>query len=161
QRIGAGKLTAEHYLLVPKRLASSGEVWVDVSAVLGSMEYNSHAPRVRRMPLAELTAALQSTGTSAQLGASLGYHRAYIRKLRGRLARGVLTEQSPRPIRLRLHAGRVKFSAEKGSGMPQRLRLDADLAWLLGFYCAEGSIGQHGGRPNSCTLVFSCGHHEQ
>jgi pyruvate-formate lyase-activating enzyme/intein/homing endonuclease len=161
ERVEAGKLTPDHYLVVPKRHAAAGEVRIDVAAVLASVECKAHAPRQKRVPLAELTAALQSTGTSAQLGATLGYHRAYVRTLRGRLARGVLPTESPRPIRLRSRAGRVKFSAERGSGIPQNLELSPELCWLLGLYCAEGSIGQHPKRPNSYQLVFSCGHHEQ
>jgi len=161
ERIEAGKLSPDHYLVVSKRTAARCEVRIDVSAVLASIEWSAHAPRARRVPLTELTAALQSTGTSAQLGASLGYHRAYVRTLGSRLARGLLADESPRPVQLRLHEGRVKFSAEKGPGLPLHLELNPDLAWLLGFYCAEGSIGQNRKRPNSCSLVFSCGHHEQ
>ncbi len=161
QRIEAGRLTADYYLVVPKRQAAASDVRIDAAAVLGSVECTTHAPRSRRIHLADSTAALQSTGTSAELGAALGYHHAYVRTLRGRLARGMLTSESPRTIQVRAHSGRVKFSAERGAGVPQYLCLSRDLAWLLGFYCAEGSIGQHPARPNACHLVFSCGHHEQ
>jgi pyruvate formate lyase activating enzyme len=161
ERIEAGKLTPDHYLVVPKRQAAAGDVRIDAAAVLASVECNAHAVRNRRFPFTDLTAALQSTGTFAELGAALGYHPAYVRTLRSRLARGILTSVSPRPIELHSHASRVKFSRERGSGVPQSLELDGDLAWLLGFYCAEGAIGQHTDRPNSYQLIFSCGHHEQ
>jgi pyruvate formate lyase activating enzyme len=161
ERIEAGKLSSDYYLVVPKRRAARSELRIDVSTVLASIESRAHAPRTRRIPLSELIAALQSTGTSAELGATLGYHRAYVRTLRSGLARGVLSDEAPRPVRLRLQNGRVRFSAEKGAGVPQLLALNPDLAWLLGFYCAEGSIGQNRSRPNSYVLVFSCGHHEQ
>lgn len=160
ERVEAGKLSPDHYLVVPKRQAAASSVRIDVAAVLARVECSAHAPRSRRLPLLDLTAALQSTGTSAELGMALGYHPAYVRTLRSRLARGGLKSESPRPIGLRSHAGRVKFSAERGQGVPQQLDLNPDLAWLLGLYCAEGSIGQHRNRPNSCQLVFSCGHHE-
>ena len=71
---------------------------------------------------------------------------------RSRLASGVLTSEAPRPIRLRSRAGRVKFSAERGCGVPQHLDLSPDLAWLLGFYCAEGSIARNRNRPNMLAL---------
>lgn len=160
ERIEAGKLSPDYYLVVPKRRAGQAGLVIDAALVLQGVECTAHAPRARRIPLVELTAALQGTGTSAELGASLGYHRAYVRTLRSRLARGALTSESPRPIRLQIEAGRVKFSGERGAGVPQQLDLNADLAWLLGFYCAEGSIGQNRRRPNSYQLVFSCGRHE-
>lgn len=160
ERLEAGKLSTDHYLVVPKRQAAASEVRLDVASILASVECKAHAPRNRRYTSIDLTAALQSTGTSAELGAALGYHPAYVRTLRSRLARGMLKSESERPIRLRLEAGRLKFSAERGLGVPQQLDLNPDLAWLLGFYCAEGSIGQNASRPNACQLIFSCGHHE-
>jgi pyruvate formate lyase activating enzyme len=108
----------------------------------------------------DLTVQLCATGTSAQLGDTLGYNPAYVRKLRGQVTRGVLAQELPRQILLRTEAGRVRFTQERGSGVPQSLELTPDLAWLLGFYCAEGSIGVHAQRPNARQLVFSCGHHE-
>jgi pyruvate formate lyase activating enzyme len=158
--IEAAKLSIDHYLIIPKRRAGTIGVRIDVADALGSLESAVHAVRVRRMPLPQLAVALQATGTSAELGVRLGYHPAYVRALRGRLARGVLTVELPREVRLQVNAGRVKFTLERNAGVPQYLDLTPDLAWLLGFYCAEGSIGQHPGRPNAYQLVFSCGHHE-
>jgi pyruvate formate lyase activating enzyme len=160
ERVEAGKLTPDHYLVVPKRTAAASAVRIDAAAVLADVECSAQVARARRFESVELTAALQSTGTSAKLGAALGYHPAHVRTLRS-LARGRLTAESPRPIDLHINAGRVTFSRERGLGVPQSLELDADLAWLLGFYCAEGSIAQNRARPNSYQLIFSCGHHEQ
>lgn len=160
ERVEAGKLSTDHFLVVPKRHAAANDVRLDVVSILANVECKAHAPRNRRFALADLTAALQSTGTSAELGAALGYHPAYVRTLRSRFARGILKCESERPVQLRVQAGRVKFFAERSLGVPQQLELNRDLAWLLGFYCAEGSIGQHLNRPNSYQLIFSCGRHE-
>jgi pyruvate formate lyase activating enzyme len=160
ERVEAGSLSPDYYLVVPKRKAAGRKVRIDVAGVLASVECKAHGARNRRLPFTDLTTALQSTGTSSELGAALGYHPAYVRTLRSRLVRGMLKSESERPIRLRLEAGRVKFSAERGPGVPQQLDLIPDLAWLLGFYCAEGSLGRNPSRPNAYTLVFSCGPHE-
>ena len=158
--IEAAKLSAEHYLIVPKRQAGSG-ARIDVAEVLGSLEYATHAARRRRIPLEQLSAGLRATGTSAELGETLGYHPAYVRTLRGRLARGMLMVERPRAVRLQVNTGRVKFLQERSAGVPEYLDLTPDLAWLLGLYCAEGSLGVHPDRPNSCLVVFSYGHHER
>ena len=157
--IEAAKLSMDHYLIIPKRQAGSG-VRIDVAQTLESLESAVHAARTRRIPLPQLSAALRASGTSAELGVTLGYHPAYVRTLRGRLARGILTVELPREIKLHVKGGRVKFLQERNAGVPQHLDLTPDLAWLLGFYCAEGSIGQHPSRPNAYQLVFSCGHPE-
>jgi len=157
--IEAAKLSTDHYLIIPKRQAGSG-IRIDVAETLENLESAVHAVRMRHIPLPQLSSALQATGTSAELGVRLEYHPAYVRTLRDRLARGILTVELPREVRLQVNAGRVKFLQERNAGVPQHLDLTPDLAWLLGFYCAEGSIGQHPSRPNAYQLVFSCGHHE-
>jgi pyruvate formate lyase activating enzyme len=160
QRLKAEKLTTEHYLVVPKRRFGAG-TRIDVKELLDGLRYGEHASRPRRVPTPQLQVALRTNATSAELGEMLGYHPAYLRTLRGRLARGALVVEEPRPIRTRVEAGRVRFLGERGGGLPVSLELTAEFAWLLGFYCAEGSLASHPGRPNSYQLVFSCGRHEQ
>ena len=157
--VEAGKLSADDYLVVPKRQPGHG-VQIDVVEVLGALECGFRSARTRRVTAEELMAEVRKTGTSAELGRALGYHPAYVRKLRGMLSRGLLSFEGSRGICIHIEAGRVKFRGERSAGVPEFLELGTDLAWLLGFYCAEGSIGQHPGRPNSFQLVFSCGHHE-
>jgi pyruvate formate lyase activating enzyme len=76
--IEAAKLSIDHYLIIPKRQAGSG-VRIDVAETLESLESAAHAVRPRRIPQPQLSAALQATGTSAELGVRLGYHPAYVR----------------------------------------------------------------------------------
>lgn len=160
QQLAAEGLTTEHYLVIPKRRPGTG-TRINVVEVLGSLERVAHAPRLRRIPRPQLVAVLRANGTSAELGAALGYHPAYLRKLRGQLARGALDVEQPRSVRISVAAGRVRFLGERGAGLPGFLELTTDFAWLLGFYCAEGFVTAHPGRPNSYHLGFSCGHHEQ
>jgi pyruvate formate lyase activating enzyme len=157
--IAAAELSTDHYLVIPKRRAGC-KMRIDVVGLLGGLGCRTHTARRGRVPLEHLSEVLRSTGTSAQLAERLGYHPAYVRLLRGRLARGVLRTERPHAVCLQVSDGRVKFSRERGPGVPENLQLTPDLAWLLGFYCAEGSIGEHPRRPNSYQLVFSCGHHE-
>lgn len=62
---------------------------------------------------------------------------------------------------LEIREGRVKWSRGKGSGIPSRLKLTPGIARLLGYYCAEGSVSWSAGRPNSGSVWFSFGRHEE
>src|SRR5205823_7133296 len=106
-------------------------------------------------PSGELVSGLAGEGNLGEPGEILGYHPAYVRTLRSRLARGMLMVERPRAVRLQVNAGRVKFLQERGAGVPEYLDLTPDLAWLLGLYCAEGSLGVHPDRPDSCVVVCS------
>jgi pyruvate formate lyase activating enzyme len=157
--VEAGTLASGDYLVIPKRRAGGGTVCIDVAEVLRGVERGKHSARLRRMPLEQLTAAL-ATGTSKQIGAAFGYHPAYVRTLRSRHARGLLTAEQPRDGGVLAIGGRVTFLPERSSGAPQYLDLTPNLAWLLGLYCAEGSISADRNHPISGVLVFSFGHHE-
>jgi pyruvate formate lyase activating enzyme len=150
RRVDAAKLSTDHYLVVPKRQAGTGIV-IDVAGTLETLVVASHEPRIRRVSFEQLSTALLPTGTSKELGERLGYPPV----------RGILPLERSHPVRPRLVAGRVKLLGERSAGVPQHLDLTAELAWLLGIYCAEGSIGVHPDRPNSRHLVFSFGHHEK
>src|SRR6185369_13697913 len=153
RKIPAGELTTEHYLVVPKRHASSAAIGISSHEWLG---------KPRRMPTEELAEMLVRDGTSAQPGAALGYHPAYVRKLRGQLARGALADtEQPREMSVIVEEGYLRFRGEKGRGVPTTLPLTSDLAWLLGIFCAEGCITRSPARPNSYKLSFCFGPHEQ
>src|SRR5207247_2400731 len=64
-------------------------------------------------------------------------------------------------VRLHLSRGRIRWSSERGRGIPARIRLTADLSRLLGYYCAEGSVNWHRRRANSGAVWFSFGAHEE
>jgi pyruvate formate lyase activating enzyme len=159
--IAAGDLTADHYLVVPKRSPGTGVV-IDVSALLGSLDNGVHRARQARVSGERLVTVLSGRATSAELAPMLGYHPAYMRKLRGQLASGTLVLERPsRPVRVEVDTVRVGFSGERGRGLPQLLELTPDLAWLLGFYCADGFVTAHPQRPNSYDLGFACGRAER
>ncbi len=162
RKMPAGELTTDHYLVVPKRQPSATAVTISATEWLSRLDVAPHAARPRRVATARLAELLRMDGTSGQLGAALGYHPAYVRKLRGELARGALAPAGDdREVTLTAHDGRVRFLGEKGDGVPHALPLTPDLAWLLGIFCAEGSITHHRDRPNSYHLSFCFGRHEQ
>ena len=66
-----------------------------------------------------------------------------------------------RTHRLEVRGGRVRWSSERGVGIPARLRLTPEVAELLGYYCAEGSVNWSRNRPNSGTVWFSLGSYEK
>jgi pyruvate formate lyase activating enzyme len=160
QQVPAEKLSKEHYLVVPKRWPGAA-ARISLREVLASLRCGAHAARTRRVASAYLTSVLRSPCTSAEVGRALGYHPAYVRKLRGQLARGVLGVPEDRTVRLQENEGRIRFLGEHGKGVPESLELTRDLAWLLGLYCAEGHVAAHSRRPNSYRVIFSFGHHEQ
>jgi len=78
-----------------------------------------------------------------------------------RLLRGLGPPAYRRGSRLEVIDGRIRWSSERGAGIPVRLRVTADLSRLLGYYCAEGSVSWHPKRANSGSVWFSLGAHEE
>ena len=66
-----------------------------------------------------------------------------------------------RAVHLDLSNGRIRWSSERGRGIPKRLPVTKGLARLLGYYCAEGSVSWHRKRANSGAVWFSFGAHEE
>ena len=162
RKIPAGELTRDHYLVVPKRRAATAAVTISSRQWLSRLEIAPHAARPRRIETERLAELLRMDGTSGEIGAALGYHPTYVRKLRSELARGALAPcDGPREVTLLAEGGRLRFLGEKGIGTPELLQLTEDLAWLLGIFCAEGTISSHPDRPNSAHLSFCFGEHEE
>jgi pyruvate formate lyase activating enzyme len=162
RKIPAEELTQDHFLVVPKRQPCTAELTISASDWLSRLDVARHAARPRRHATARLAELLRMDGTSTQLGAALGYHPTYVRKLRSELSRGALSgTEDAREVTLTEDDGRVRFLGEKGVGVPQSLALTPEFAWLLGVFCAEGAVTRHPDRPNSFHLSFCFGRHEQ
>jgi pyruvate formate lyase activating enzyme len=162
RKIPAGELTTDHFMVVPKRQPSTAEVVLSARDWLSRLAVAPHAPSPRRIETERLEGLLRMDGTSGEIGAALGYHPTYVRKLRSQPARGKLAHtEEEREATLSCEGGRVRFLGEKGIGVPESLTLSSDVAWLLGIFCAEGCITSHPARPNSFHLSFCFGQHEQ
>jgi putative pyruvate formate lyase activating enzyme len=159
-KVAAGDLTADHFLVVPKRVAADEAVLLDVPLILASQPVGAAQRRKRRVDSDRLVEVLLSEQRSKNIGEELGYHPAYVRTLRSRLARGRLAIPPTSPRTVQVEDDLVRFAGEHRPGIPASLKLDSSLAWLLGVFCAEGHVRVDSGRPNSARLVFSFGLHE-
>jgi uncharacterized Fe-S radical SAM superfamily protein PflX/intein/homing endonuclease len=156
-KVPAGSLTAEHYLVVPKRVAEVAASNLDVAGVLAEHESGPVHQPSRRIAAPQLVSALTAPRSSRQVGHELGYHPTYLRKLRAELRNGSLTDRPSAVRAVRAEDGLVRFSGEHQPGIPTELPLDEHLSWLLGLYCAEGHVNRYSRRPNSHRLVISLG----
>jgi pyruvate formate lyase activating enzyme len=160
QKLPASALTEHHFLAVPRHSAHGQAQTVAAAAILGTIEAHYRVPHRLQPEIVEhiLTASAASV-TSRELGAELGKHPSYIRHVRSKVQRGLWSER--RPATLSLDDGRVRFSKEHRPGVRAAIPLDTRFARLLGLYCAEGSVIKDAARPNSYSLVFALGLHEQ
>src|SRR5262249_21613683 len=85
--------------------------------------------------------------------AVLGKSASYVRHVRRKIAGG--RDQDTRSRGVLCEVGTVRFPHERRPGIAQTLPLTADLARLLGFYCAEGRVSTLKNRPNSHVLNCS------
>lgn len=160
EKLPASELTREHYLAMPRHFTAGATApTLDSAELLRQRQTQYKVPH--RLPQASvdyIVAASSQGRTSRELGLELGKHPSYIRHVRSKVGRGVWNDV--RISGLRVADGRVRFPKEHGPGIPQTIPLDQDLARLLGYYCAEGSVNKDRNRPNSYSLVFSFGPHE-
>jgi pyruvate formate lyase activating enzyme len=152
--IQAGRLTDRHFLAIPRRHAFSSPQIVDVASVLSAHRFTYRVPwglsLEEREKIAEATARGESSRT---IGVALGKSASYVRHVRSKLARGVATDcRAAGPL---VEGDTLRFPNEHRPGVPATPPLDTDLARLLGYYCAEGSVTSDKGRPNSHVLNFS------
>jgi AmmeMemoRadiSam system radical SAM enzyme len=155
----AQHLTDKHFLAIPRRYSFCPAQTIDVAQALSRHRFTYRVPwglsATSREGIAEATARGE---TSREIGARLGKDASYIRHVRSKLARGRAGEE--RTGGAFVEDGTVRFPNERRPGIPLSIPLDEDLARLLGFYCAEGSVCSNAARPNSHVLNFSFAHSE-
>ncbi len=158
--VAAGRLTAAHFLVVPRRHHFSENVTIDTGEILGTglglIRVRRHVPIETVNEIVRLTA---SGAPSAAIGTRLGLRADHVRHLRSRLAkRGEsVAAMQARPEILVVDGDRIRFGQERRPGIPSSLPFSRELAELLGYYCAEGGVSTNRHRPNSHTLVFAFG----
>jgi pyruvate formate lyase activating enzyme len=153
----ARHLTNNHLLAIPRRYSFSSTQTIDVAQALGQHRVTYRVPW--GLPAAareEIAVATARGETSREIGARLGNDASYIRHVRGKLARG--RARDARTGGALVEDDAVRFPNEHRPGIPLSLPLDEDLARLLGFYCAEGSVCGSKARPNGHVLNFSFAH---
>jgi pyruvate formate lyase activating enzyme len=155
----AQHLTTRHFLAIPRRYSFSPTQSVDVAQALSHHRFTYRVPwalsAASREEIAEATARGE---TSLEIGAWLGKDASYICHVRSKMARG--RAQDERTGGVLVEGDAARFPNEHRPGIPRLLPLDEELARLLGFYCAEGSVCGGKTRPNSHVLNFSFAHSE-
>jgi pyruvate formate lyase activating enzyme len=162
--IPAGKLTTAYFVAIPRRYEPLEPQEIDAPEMLrpflGAVRVGRHISVQAASEILQRTAA----GTSSKaIGLELGLRADHVRHIRSRVARrgGVAeTALEAAPEALVLDNGTVRFGQERRPGIPATLVMTAELAELLGLYCAEGCVVKAAGRPNSYGLTFAFGLHE-
>ncbi|MCD6522405.1 MAG: AmmeMemoRadiSam system radical SAM enzyme [Candidatus Diapherotrites archaeon] len=163
--VEARDLTKQHFLVVPRKRPTSTMPIIDARTILSKFETRSFQVKRKRLTsqILEKMINLKEEGkTSREIASCLGFHPTYIRKIFSILKHHGKERLLTRTFETSLVFGeRIRFKNEKGVGIPKEVKLDKDLAYLFGMYCAEGSVSRHPSRPNSLLLCFSFGKHEK
>jgi pyruvate formate lyase activating enzyme len=154
QPVQARQLTAKHYLAIPRRYGFSTPQVLDVAQELVHYRVTHRVPWGLSQQDREMIATATAHGeTSRQIGLALGKSGSYIRHVRSKIARGRANDDRTNgPV---IDESAVRFPKEHRPGIPLTISLDDDMARLLGYYCAEGSVVRSKSRPNSLVLNFS------
>ncbi|RPJ28529.1 MAG: radical SAM protein, partial [Chloroflexi bacterium] len=91
--------------------------------------------------------------SSNEIGGIFGKSGSYIRHLRRKIKNGWVHEtKTSYPY---IEDGYLRFPNERQPGIPLVTELGIEVAELLGYYCAEGSVVKDKTRPNSFKINFS------
>lgn len=152
--IPAGQLDKTHYLAIPRHYAFSSPQVIDSAALLSDKTITYRASwKLSTEARLFISAATEQGQTSRQIGSVLGVDPSYIRHVRVKLARGAANGIHTSGA---ISEGEtLRFPNEHRPGIPLNIPLDTQMAKLLGYYCAEGSIVHSKKRPNSLVLNFS------
>jgi len=132
---------------------------VDVRDVLSDYTSMFKTPHKLSSAAVERIMTASALGvTSRELGREHGKDASYIRHVRSKVRRGAWTESKVAALVVEGHT--VRFANERHPGIPLAIALDEEVARLLGYYCAEGSVQKGRNRPNSHSVVFTFGLHE-
>ena len=156
--IQADRLTQEHCLAVPKSYEFSETITLEVrqylEPLLGSWRVKRTIPAEALERILELT---EKGINSRLIGQQIGKPGSHVRHLRGKVRSGKwdLKNLSVRKAILIEEGASLRFSKEHSPGIPAKLEFNEEVAELLGFYCAEGSVSRSKDRVHSTSLDFS------
>jgi pyruvate formate lyase activating enzyme len=150
----AKDLTKDSYLAIPKTFKFSTPQVIDAERLLGSNQVTFRTPwslaSAEMQKIMDLTAEGKA---SREIGEMFGKSGSYIRHLRIKIRNGRTTDtKKSHPY---IENGYLRFPNERQPGIPLKLDFGVEVAELLGYYCAEGSIVSGKNRPNSFNINFS------
>jgi pyruvate formate lyase activating enzyme len=150
----ARDLTKAHYLAVPRSYAFSHDQVIDAGSLLGSHPITFQTPwKLSGTEMQEIMELSTGGKSSREIGEMFRKSGSYIRHLRSKIRNGqVDNSKTAYPYQKN---GYLRFPNERQRGIPLVTALTADVAELLGYYCAEGSIVSDKDRPNSFRINFS------
>lgn len=155
----AKDLTRKHYLAVPCSYKFSSPQVIDAGRLLGSHQVTFQTPwklsRDEMQAIMDLSAAGRS---SREIGEIFGKSGSYIRHLRVKIKSGRV--QNTKTAHPYIENGYLRFPNERRPGIPLTTEVGMEAAELLGYYCAEGSVGSDKNRPNSFKVNFSFSRNE-
>jgi pyruvate formate lyase activating enzyme len=154
QLIPAKDLTLTHYLVIPKHYEFSSPQVIEVQNLIGSHQITFKTPWSLSPDEMQKIMDLSAEGKSSrEIGQLFGKSGSYIRHLRVKIKNGRI--QRTRTLEPYIENESLRFPNERHPGILLKIKLDTDLAELLGYYCAEGNITSNKNRPNSFNINFS------
>ncbi|HLO16833.1 MAG TPA: radical SAM protein [Anaerolineales bacterium] len=150
----AKDLTKKHYLAVPRSYKFSSPQVIDAEGLLGSYPVTFQTPwKLSGDEMQKIMDLSVEGKSSREIGEFFGKSGSYIRHLRSKIrTRRVHENKTSYPY---IENGYLRFPNERHSGIPLITEVGADIAELLGYYCAEGSVALDKNRPNSYKINFS------
>ncbi len=154
QLIHAKDITLNHYLVLPRKYKFSSPQIVDVQEQLGSHQVTFQTPwNLSHDEMQQIMDLSAKEKSSRDIGQIFGKSGSYIRHLRVKIRNGRV--QRTRTSGPYVENGSFRFPNERHPGIPLKIKLDANFAELLGYYCAEGNVTSGKNRPNSFNISFS------
>lgn len=152
--IQARCLTPNHYLAVPRSYRRFSPQVINTQELLGSHSITYQTPWKMSVDEMQQVIELSAQGkTSREIGEVFGKSGSYIRHLRSKIRNQRVTKSKTSfPF---IENGYIRFPNERQPGIPVATELGSEVAELLGYYCAEGSIVADKERPNSFNISFS------
>ena len=165
EKIRADQLSEDYYLAIPKHYPFSlPEIELNTKQILSfhTSPFLKKKTKINTKNAKEILSLSLQGETSRNLALQYYFAPSYIRSLRSKLKKeGISKSLFWYENRVVERDGTVKFLVEKGLGIPQSIKLDENLAKLLGYYCAEGCVSKFNDRPNSYQLIFCFGRREK
>lgn len=157
QKIPASHLTKQRFLIIPKNHLFSKTIEINIQEILSQIPSQFKIRRKISYENAQQILKFSLSKTSKEIGQIFQLHPAYVRTLRSRLKNSLLTKKEFYFVdnRLIIENSSIRFKTEKKPYLKKFIQLNKELAYLLGFYCAEGWIVKNKSRPNSYSLHFA------
>jgi pyruvate formate lyase activating enzyme len=164
QFIQARELSRDYCLALPRRCDHAGEIVLDTAEIISPLVESNRMRREMRGAELESVAVMSAGGSSLSgIAREVNRSRKWVQGVRTNLRGGVwrLDELLQYDGKVLVENDLVRLYNEHAPGIRRRQVLDARLASLLGYYCAEGNVWQDAKRrANSGMLTFSFGPHE-